>query len=138
MGATIFELLIVLSFFGVLLAVAVPSLRSGMDALAVRAARETAFAMFSRARVIALQNNGAEIQIDAAHDYIAIRTTDGEFEREQYFDGTDLIIEGGSDIVTLRYDAHGLGRMMSRTLFFRTREARAGLTISSFGRVRRW
>ena len=138
MGATIFELLIVLSFFGVLLSITVPSLRSGMDALAARAARETAFALFSRARVIALQNNGAEIQIDAALDHIAIRTSDGTLEREQHFEGTDLILEGESENVTLRYDAHGLGRMMSRTLLFRTREAKAGLTISSFGRVRRW
>ena len=43
-----------------------------------------------------------------------------------------------ADPVQLRYDAHGLGRMMSQTLTFALGHARAGLTVSSFGRVRRW
>ena len=138
MGATIFELLIVLSLAGVLISLAFPSLRSSMDGLTVRAARETAFALFSRARITALQNSGAEIHIDAARDYMAIRTSAGALEREQHFASADLIIDGAADSIVLRYDGHGIGRVMSRTLQFRHRSASAGLTISSFGRVRRW
>jgi prepilin-type N-terminal cleavage/methylation domain-containing protein len=116
-GVTLPELLIALSLIGVLLSIALPNFRSGLDALTARAARETAFALFSRARIIALENGGATMQ---------------------FFTSADLLLDEGNESVTLRYDAHGLGRMMSRTLRFRTRSAIAGLTVSSFGRVRRW
>jgi Tfp pilus assembly protein FimT len=138
MGATLFELLIILSFVCVLASIALPSLRSALDGLAARAARETAFALLSRARVVALQSNGAEIHIDAARDYMAIRSPAGVIDREQHFTNVDLAIEGVSEPIVLRYDGHGIGRVMSRTIQFRHRSAAAGLTISSFGRVRRW
>ena len=137
-GVTLPELLIALSLIGVLMAIALPSLRTGLDALAARSARETAFALFSRARVIALQSGGAQVELDATHDVMTLRTASGALQHEQHFSSADLIIEGRDASVVLRYDAHGLGRMMSRTLEFRVRNAVAGLTVSSFGRVRRW
>lgn len=137
-GTTIFELLILLCFVSILLSIALPTLRSSMDALAARAARESAFALFSRARVIAWQNGGAEIFVDPAQNYIAVRTAAGAIERDQHFIHSDLIVEGVAAPLVLRYDAYGLGRMMSRTIQFHTRSAKAGLTVSSFGRVRRW
>lgn len=135
-GATLYELLIALSLIGVLLSIAFPNMRSSLDALNARAAREAAFALFSRARVMALQQGGANIMIDARGDRIRIST--GQTSYEQFFRDADLVIEGREDTVTLRYDAHGLGRMMSRTVTFKARSKTAGLTISSFGRVRRW
>ena len=140
LGATLFELLLTLCVIGVLFSVSLPRMRAGMDALAVRAARENAFALFSRARVLALQQGGATIEVDATSDRIAIRTAAGVLEREQSFreHGVELVLDGADQIVTLRLDAHGVGRMMSRTLRFLSHEAQAGLTISSFGRVRRW
>jgi prepilin-type N-terminal cleavage/methylation domain-containing protein len=137
-GVTLPELLIALSLIGVLLSIALPNFRSGLDALTARAARETAFALFSRARIIALENGGATIQLDPANDVITLRSASGEIHHEQFFTSADLLLDEGNESVTLRYDAHGLGRMMSRTLRFRTRSAIAGLTVSSFGRVRRW
>jgi prepilin-type N-terminal cleavage/methylation domain-containing protein len=137
-GVTLPELLIALILIAVLLSLALPSLRNGLDGLAVRAARETAFALFSRARVIALETGGAQVELDATHDVITLRAASGAVQHEQHFSGADLILEGNDASVVLRYDAHGLGRMMSRTLSFRVRSAAAGLTVSSFGRVRRW
>ena len=137
-GVTLPELLIALSLIGILASIALPNLQTGLDALAVRTARETAFALFSRARVIALQNGGASLEVDAAHDVITVRSASGARRYEQFFTNVDLILEGNDATVVLRYDAHGLGRMMSRSVSFRTRRAVAGLTISSFGRVRKW
>lgn len=137
-GVTLPELLIALSLIGILASIAIPNLQTSLDALAVRTARETAFALFSRARVIALQNGGASLELDAAHNVITIRSASGARRHEQFFTNADLILEGNDATVVLRYDAHGLGRMMSRTVSFRMRRAVAGLTISSFGRVRKW
>lgn len=138
-GTSLFELLITLSVVATLLSLITPRLSSGMNGLAVRAARESAFGLFSRARVVAVQEGGASIQVDALEDQITLRSASGEIVTEERFrDGdVDLVIEG-ADSVTLRYDAHGLGRMMSRTIAFHAQQARAGLTVSSFGRVRRW
>ena len=138
-GATLFELLIVLSILGTLLTIALPRLRTGMDALAVRAARENAFGLFSRARIAAQQHGGADINLSALDDRITLRSPSGAIITESLFapQHIDLTMDG-ADSVTLRYDAYGLGRMMSRTVTLRARAAVAGLTISSFGRVRRW
>lgn len=138
-GATLYELLIVLILLGIFTSLAAPSLRTTMDILAVRAAREAAFGLFTRARVLALQHGGADIVLSAGHDCIQIRTADGVVRHELRLaqQDVDLVLAGG-DPVVLRYDAYGLGRMMSRTLTLRGRKAYAGLTVSSFGRVRRW
>ncbi len=140
MGATLFELLLVLAFGGVFCSLSLPSLRSAMAVLAVRAARENAFGMFTRARALALQQGGAEIEVSGRHDRLTVRSPSGAIQHEQSFaeHRIDLLLDGTTDPVVLRYDGYGLGRMMSRTVTFTARGARAGLTISSFGRVRRW
>ena len=137
-GVTLPELLIALSLIGVLITLALPTVRDGLNALAARAARETAFVIFSRARVIALQNGGATVEVDTRRDVMMIRVADGTVQHVQHFSNTDLILEGNDATAALRYDAHGLGRMMSRTIWFRSSRAQAGLTVSSFGRVRKW
>lgn len=139
-GTTILELFIALALIGILLSIATPSLRATFDLLAVRAAREAAFGLFSRARVLALQHGGAELELNAAADRITLRRASGAIESEQHFTEhhVDLSFDGGQDPIVLRYDAYGLGRMMSRTVRFTARTAQAGVTVSSFGRVRRW
>ncbi len=139
-GFTLFELLIALTLIAVFASVAAPTIRSTTDILAARAARELAFGVFSRARAIALQHGGATIELNATSDRITLRRASGAVEYEAYFagQGVDLSLDGSADSVVLRYDAYGLGRMMSRTLRFQARSAQAGLTVSSFGRVRRW
>lgn len=136
-GATLYELLIALCMMATLLSLALPRAGTALDGLRSRAARETAFALFSRARVTALQQGGASIMVDALGDRIVVATREN-IEHEQLFPDVDVRLGGSADTVTLRYDAHGLGRMMSRTVSFQVRSKTAGLTISSFGRVRRW
>ena len=139
MGASLFELLITLSVLGALLIIALPGMRTTMQVLAVRAARESAFGMFARARIVAQQQGGAEIVLDANADRMIIRAPSGAIISETSFANEDVDLSlDGADTVTLRYDGYGLGRMMSRTVTFATPESRSGLTVSSFGRVRRW
>jgi Tfp pilus assembly protein FimT len=139
MGASLFELLITLSVIGILLTIALPNMRTTMQVLAARAARETAFGMFARARIVAQQHGGAEILLDATANRIAIRSPSGAIVSEALFADRNVHLSlDGADTVKLRYDGYGLGRMMSRTITFTARDARAGLTVSSFGRVRRW
>jgi prepilin-type N-terminal cleavage/methylation domain-containing protein len=137
-GVTLPELLIALMLISVLLSIALPNLRTGLDGLSARAARETAFALIGRARVIALESGGASIELDAVRDAITLRSGSGQIQHEQIFTEADLRLGEGIEMVILHYDAHGLGRMMSRTLTFQTRSAVAGLTVSTFGRARRW
>jgi Tfp pilus assembly protein FimT len=139
-GATLFELLITLTLLGILLCIAAPRIRSSTEILAVRAARESAFGLFARARSLALQEGGAVVELSAAADRITIRSASGAIAQELLLgpQAVDLLPDGSPDPVQLRYDAYGLGRMMSRTVSFQAGAARAGLTVSSFGRVRRW
>ncbi len=140
MGATLFELLITLCLLGVVLSIGAPPMRTTMHAMAVRAARESVFGAFVRARAIALQQGGAGIELSAQQDRITVRSISGVIAYELLLgrQDVDLQVDGNIDPVILRYDAHGLGRMMSRTVTFAAGDARAGLTVSSFGRVRRW
>jgi prepilin-type N-terminal cleavage/methylation domain-containing protein len=138
-GITLLEMLITLSVIAVLMSIALPKFHKSIDILAVRAARESAFGSFSRARMIAQQHGGAAIELNSIEDRITVRTPAGAIVNEELFAPQDVDLElDGADSVTLRYDGYGLGRMMSRTLSLRARSAQAGLTISSFGRVRRW
>ena len=90
--------------------------------------------------MIALQPGGSIVELSAAADRITIRSMSGVIEQEIQLapQRVDLLPTGAADPVQLRYDAHGLGRMMSQTITFALGHARAGLTVSSFGRVRRW
>lgn len=140
LGATLFELLLTLALLGVLASVAAPNIRSTMNILAVRAARESTFGIFARARALALQEGGAAIELSARDDRITLRLPSGAIAHELLLAPrhVDLRPDGNTDPVQLHYDAYGLGRMMSRTITLQSGEAAAGLVVSSFGRVRRW
>ena len=140
MGATLYELLITLLMLGVLMTAAAPRIKSTIDVLALRAARESIFGLFTRARSLALQHGGASIELSGQSDRVTVRLPSGVVEHEVLLapQSVDLLPDASADPVVLRYDAYGLGRMMSRTITLVSGNARGGLTVSSFGRVRRW
>jgi Tfp pilus assembly protein FimT len=140
MGATLYELLITLLVLGVLMTVAAPQLKSTIEVLALLAARESVFGVFTRARSLALQHGGASIELSAQDDRVTVRLPSGMIEHELLLmdQDVDLLPDASADPVVLRYDAYGLGRMMSRTITLTSGDVRGGLTVSSFGRVRRW
>jgi type II secretory pathway pseudopilin PulG len=140
-GTTLSELLFALTIAAILCTIALPSARRGLDGLQVRTARESAFGIAMRTRALALARGGAELVVDLDQRSISAVDVNGI--------QTDLVQISAPDVamltdgapgnrIVLRYDAHGLGRMASRTLRFRKGSAEAGLTFSSYGRVRRW
>jgi len=122
----------------ILLLLGVPTARTGLDIVNVRAARETAFALATRTRSVALARGGAEIVFDSASRKAQVIASDGVIVETASFTDYDIELQGASPPIVLRYDTHGIGRMASRTIRFARGDAEAGLTFSSYGRVRRW
>lgn len=138
-GFTLVELLVALALGALLLAVLFPRMDRLRDGLAVRGAREEVVGLLARARLQALLGEGAEVVALEGPSRIVVRAprsvaTRLDLEREY---GVELVIPGPTDRATLRFDALGIGRMASRTLSFRRRDAEVFLSVSSYGRVRR-
>ena len=136
-GATITELLLVLTILAIVATMAVPQVRRGLDIVNVRAARESAFALATRARTHAQANGGASLVIDSDSDVIEVADAAGSAV-ERMSANADVSVDGAaSSRVALRYDAYGIGRMTSRTVRFQRGGAQATLVVSAYGRVRR-
>jgi Tfp pilus assembly protein FimT len=134
----LFELLLVLTLLAILSTAAAPNARAGMDGLRVRHAREAAFALATRTRAIARERGGADLVLDLENRQARIQDTDGTVLAVAAFPDCKVEVTGATARVVLRYDAHGLGRMASRTIRFERGSAQAGLTVSAYGRIRRW
>lgn len=133
------ELLLVLCIMSIMLMLAAPAARDGMDSVRVRAARETAFGLAARARSVALARGGADIVFDLTDETAAIVASDGVVVTTASFSEYDVdVASDNAARIVLSYDARGIGRMASRTVHFARGNAEAGLTFSSYGRVRRW
>lgn len=134
------ELLLALSISALLALIAAPSLRHARDVVNVRAARETTFALAARTRSVALERSGAALIIETDPPVVSIVDSDGrpvDTESLAPFD-VRLEVDGTAGRVGVVYDSRGIGRMASSTLRIARGDARAGLTISSYGRIRRW
>lgn len=139
-GFTLIEMLIVLSVLGVLLVLTLPPVARWRDAAAVHAARDELAAALAWTRVAAASRSGATLVLDpetgrfwtvAAAGAAAPPTDLGSRYRVR-------LDVGSSGPVLFHYDALGIGRLTSRTVHIRRRGAEAGLTVSAYGRVRRW
>lgn len=137
---TLTETCLALTVVGILTTLAVPRARSGLDAIQVRAAREAAFGVLTRTRAVAMAQGGADLVVDTNDKTATVLNTAGAVLHATNFSPYDVAIlaDGSSARVTIRYDARGIGKMASRTLRFRRGTAESGLTISAYGRVRRW
>jgi Tfp pilus assembly protein FimT len=131
-GATLSELLLVLIIIAILGGMALPAARNSLDIVRVRAARETLFGAFMRARSLAMTRGGAALVIDADSDLVFV---DVDSTSRQLLDA-DVTLDGQRRIA-LRFDAFGIGRMTARTIHLQRRSASASLTVSAYGRVRR-
>src|SRR5690606_721383 len=145
-GFTLIELATALVVVGILVGIAAVPFARLLDRYAVRAAREALAAGIAHARPAAAAGGGAELVIDLHGARYSIHTAGGGAGapyaapvdlRAQY--GVTLTSDGQPmDTVVLRFDALGVGRMTSRTFRVRRGSAEAGLTVATYGRVRRW
>jgi Tfp pilus assembly protein FimT len=138
-GTSLIELLVALTLLAGILAIALPPAGRWRDAAAVRGARDELAAALSWTRMAAAARGGATLVLDP---------TSGRFWTEQegrHWRIVDLaghygvrIETGTSRPVAFRYDGLGIGRVASRTVRIHRSGAEAGITVSSYGRVRRW
>ncbi|HUG00708.1 MAG TPA: prepilin-type N-terminal cleavage/methylation domain-containing protein [Longimicrobiales bacterium] len=145
-GFTLLETLVVAAMIGVLAAIAAPAARHAADRAAARGARDGTAIFLSRARAEAPARGGAHLAIDLESASLMLRGG-RPGAHGAHFGALDLrrrygvrvqsrgVETGSVDIV---FDAYGIGRIASRSLTFRRGAAEAGLTVSSYGRVRRW
>lgn len=137
-GHTLIELIAVLLIGSLALAVGLPAADAQRDRWAVAGAREAVVGAVGSARATAMTRGGASLFVDPAGDSIWSSGPWGASEvvdlRRQF--GVDLGPDGTP--IELRFGPLGLGRVASRTLVLRRGSAASSLTISSYGRVRRW
>jgi prepilin-type N-terminal cleavage/methylation domain-containing protein len=140
-GFTLIEMVAVLGMLGIILGIAAPPVLRWRDAAAVHSARDELAAVLALTRVAAVSHGGASLWVDATTGRVWIASRGGA----PVIPTLDLAGRYGIDLETgspapveLRYDAFGIGRIASRTLTLRRHHARAGLTISAYGRYRRW
>lgn len=142
-GITLVELVFALSLLGILIGIAYPQLRSGLDRLAVRGARDALHAGVARARAAAIARGGASLVVELEAGRYRVRDASGREIAPPVEFGPQYRVEvrtdgAAVDSVVLRFDGRGLGRLANRTFRLRRGRAEARLTLSNYGRPRRW
>jgi len=145
-GFTLHELLVVLAVLAVLAAIAAPAAAGVSDAVAARGARDATASLLSRGRAEAPARGGTYLSVDLGTAMATLRAGRPGAEGAllatldlRHTFGAKVDSRGVTEgVVDLVFDAHGIGRVASRTLSFRRGGAEAALTVSSYGRVRRW
>lgn len=138
-GATLLELATVLLLLGVALSVTLPPLSRERGRWAVDGARNAAVGMVARAREGALRAGGAELRAAAGEVRLSVEV-DGDVVVSADL-GREFGVEldlGGAEEAVLPFDGLGVGRAASRTFVFRRGDVAAKLTVSAYGRVKRW
>jgi Tfp pilus assembly protein FimT len=142
-GTTLLELALVLSILGVLFGLAYPTLRHGLDVVAVQGARDALGSGVARTRTAAVSRGGATLMLDLRDARFWVESTSGDTVgapvdlAARY--GARLDVDGApADRVALRFDGLGIGRVTNRTFQLRRGRAIARLTLSAYGRPRAW
>ena len=136
-GYTIVEAVTVLTLLGVGASTVAPTARRLADRAAVVSAREGVVATLLRARTAALASGGARVTFVTAPPAVLVES--GGAPRHRYVppDGVGFRLGAGRDSTVIRFDALGLGRFANETIELARNDARAGVVVSSYGRVRR-
>lgn len=143
-GMTLVELVVVLTILSVITTAGVLTLRRGLDAYAARGARDSMASAVARARALALANGAALLVVDAAAATLWIEAPPGIRAGERLRLGDNFGVTLSADHhedggpITIEFDGLGFGRIASRTFRIRRGSTEARLTLSSYGRARRW
>jgi prepilin-type N-terminal cleavage/methylation domain-containing protein len=140
-GHTLIELLLVLLVLGILLGLASPPLGRWRDTAHAAAARDELAGRLAWTRVAATAHGGARLVLALPDGRYRVEAGDGALLVHgdlagRY--GIRVSTAGEPDSVVLRYDAIGIGRMTGRTLRVTRGRATASLSVTPFGRYRRW
>jgi hypothetical protein len=140
---SVLDLLVVLALLSVIASVTVPRLVNARNAYAARAARDAAAAWVERARSLASSRGTARLTVDIAQGELRMEApvgvTVGMPLAVQSAFGVRMSVDGtSSGTVHLDFNAVGLGVLANRTLRFRRGDEEARLSLSTYGRARRW
>lgn len=104
------------------------------------AAREAVAGLLAEARTVAPAFAGASVRIesDPGRAWIQLGDSVGPPVLLEDDTGVEIVLSGGRSGTEVAYDALAVGRIASETIRFRVGDEEAGLTVSGFGRVRRW
>ncbi|MFO7892290.1 MAG: type II secretion system protein [Longimicrobiales bacterium] len=138
-GYTLIELIVATAVLGVILAIALPPALRWRDAAAVCAARDELAAGLAWTRMAAASHGGATLLLDPAAGRFWTRTDGHDSEPVALAVRYGVRVEAGSDeVIAFYYDALGIGRLTNRTVGMVRGQAEAGVTVSAYGRYRRW
>jgi Tfp pilus assembly protein FimT len=137
-GYSLIELTFVLLLSTVLLAVGSAPVRYARDVLAVRAARSEIAALVSVTRSTAIMTGGATLVVDVAGGSAwiehggAIRIGDVQDIGARH----GVSLTANRPLLSIRYDALGIGRMSNTVVHVTSGSVRGTITISAYGRAR--
>ncbi|MGK7311260.1 MAG: hypothetical protein ACN0LA_03400 [Candidatus Longimicrobiales bacterium M2_2A_002] len=139
-GHTLIETIVALALLAGLLSIAAPAMVRWRDEAAVRSARDELAAALGWTRLAAVSHGGAALVLDPIAARLSVSVVRGnEPPPVDLGRRYGVIIDPGTDRpVVLRYDALGIGRLTSRTIRIRRGAAEVGVTVSAYGRYRRW
>ena len=135
-GFTLVELLIVLTISGIVLAIAVPRARGGLDRVVVRSAATDVRATLGLARTLALAGHAIiVVEVDSARGILRIRRGAEVLVTRAVEQAHGVAVRATRD--SLAYDPYGLGRGASNlsVLIWRGTAAET-VFVSRMGRIR--
>lgn len=138
-GYTLVELASVLVLLAVTASAFAPGARRLVDRAAVVSGREEVVRALTRARAAAVSSGGSSVTVIARPP--VVRISEGSVPVRVVPLGDDRLtvrLTGSRDSTTFVFDALGIGRFANGTVVLQRGDAEAGLTVSSYGRVRRW
>jgi prepilin-type N-terminal cleavage/methylation domain-containing protein len=136
-GYSLIELLFVLMLGTLLLAATAAPIAYARDVMAVRSARSEIAALLAVTRSTAIMAGGATLVVDIEQGTARIErsgTTVGDVQHIALRHGVRL--EASRPLLTIRYDALGIGRMSNATVRVRSGRVTGTITVSAYGRVR--
>jgi type II secretory pathway pseudopilin PulG len=136
-GYSLLDLTVALTLMGLGVSVLVPAARKQQDRVAVLAAREAVVAHIARARREARASGGAVVHLRRAGSRVWLEAGTAARDTLALEERFGVRMEPGAASATIAFDALGVGRLASRSLAFSRGEARAAVTVSAYGRVRR-
>jgi prepilin-type N-terminal cleavage/methylation domain-containing protein len=142
-ATTLPELLVALSILAILATMTMPRVSRALDVYATRAARDALAGAIGRARVLAIARGSATVRLDAQAGMLHMQAPTGALPADDLplgalFRVTCELDGNPAAVVTLNFDALGIGRFSNYTLRCHRNAAEAYLTLSSYGRPRRW
>jgi type II secretory pathway pseudopilin PulG len=138
-GFTLAELAGALALLAVLLGWGLPRLRAGLDRWAVLGAREALISALSSARATALDRGGSWLVADVERARVTWGAGPDSLGWRGLSEGRGVrLLDGPGVEAVVRFDDLGRGQVASRTFTLVKGSARGGVSLSSYGRVRRW